>query len=182
MEQLPDTQARQDAIEHMVKVATDAVEAEEQRQQAHNATMRMVTDAVTHFAARMDRIITRFEDAARQTAELEEQARQDAQSRRIAAALDALTHHTAGELTTSPPVDEYQYQDPDKDEDDEPEDGQEREDTSLARHVPRDQGDLPRDLTTKAPPGGHANYPVNDPSDLDKPAKPPGQPVAVSLW
>jgi hypothetical protein len=179
METLPDTQARQDAIEHMFKVAADAVEAEDRRQQAHDATMKMVADAVTHFANRMDRIIARYEDEARRDAAAEEQAKQDAQAKRITAALDALQHHTAGELSPVPPVDEYQYKDPASED---PEDGQDREDTSLARHVPRDQGDLPRDLTASAPPGGHANYPMNAPSELDEPPNPPGQPVAVSLW
>src|SRR6516164_4027418 len=76
MEPLPDTQARQAAIEHMYRVAADAVEAEERRQAAHDATMRMVADAVTHFVNRMDRIIRRYEDEARHDAEREEQARQ----------------------------------------------------------------------------------------------------------
>ena len=76
---------------------------------------------------------------------------------------------------------------PDKDDpNEEPED---RDDTLLARHTPGkrdqrslDQGNLPRDLTASAPPGGHANYPMNDPSELAEPPNPPGQPVAVSLW
>jgi hypothetical protein len=188
MEQLPDTQARQAAIEHMYRVAADAVEAEERRQAAHDATMRMVADAVTHFVNRMDRIIRRYEDEARHDAEREEQARQDEQAERITAALDALRHHNTGDLSPLPPVDQPQYEDPDDPDNEEPEDEPEdRDDTLLPRHTPgqstaRDQGNLPRDLTSATPPGGDANYPTNSLAELDKPPDPPQQPVAVSLW
>jgi hypothetical protein len=75
MERLPDTHARNDAIESMYRVAADAVEAEERQQEARASAVQMISDAVAHLTNRMDAYISRRE--AQRQADAEEAAREE---------------------------------------------------------------------------------------------------------
>jgi len=86
MERLPDTHARNDALESMLRTAIDAVEAEERANVARAAATQILSDGITRLSARMDS----FEKAraiSQKRAEAEAQRRG---RQRVAAMLDAL--------------------------------------------------------------------------------------------
>jgi hypothetical protein len=86
MERLPDTTARNDAIDSMLRTAVDAVEAEEKLADARASAAQILSDGITRLSSRMDS----FEKARalsmkRAEAEVQHRARQ-----RVAAMLDGL--------------------------------------------------------------------------------------------
>jgi hypothetical protein len=86
MERLPDTHARNDALDSMLKIACDAVEAEERLEDAWACAAQILTDGITRLCARMDREEQRREEQQRQDAEEAERAAQE----KIQRTLDAL--------------------------------------------------------------------------------------------
>jgi hypothetical protein len=98
MEHLPDTNARNAALDGMLRSAIDAVEAEERTNQARTAAAQILSDGITRLCSRMDS----FEKARalsmkRAEAEIQHRARQ-----RVAAMLDALPDPDEPEPTTEP--------------------------------------------------------------------------------
>jgi hypothetical protein len=86
MERLPDTHARYDALDSMLKIACDAVEAEQRADEARASMARSLCDGITRLTARLDS----FEKAR---AISQRRAHAEAQRRdqqRVQAMLDAL--------------------------------------------------------------------------------------------
>jgi hypothetical protein len=54
MERLPDTTARNDAIDSMLRTAVDAVEAEEKLADARASAAQILSDGITRLSTRMD--------------------------------------------------------------------------------------------------------------------------------
>jgi hypothetical protein len=75
MERLPDTPARDAALESMLRTAADAVEAEQRQQEAMASAAQMIADTCTHLTSRLDAYIARRE--AQRKADEEEAARQE---------------------------------------------------------------------------------------------------------
>jgi hypothetical protein len=86
LERLPDTTARNDALDSMLKIACDAVEAEEKLEDARACATKILHDGITRLSARMDA----FEKARAlsQKRAHAEQQRRDQQ--RVQAMLDQL--------------------------------------------------------------------------------------------
>jgi hypothetical protein len=86
MTQVPDSRARNDAIEEAYRAVADAVEAEERRdaalQSAREADIRRFCDGIATLGKRLDTLETKRRDKARQDAEEEQ--------RQIQAMLDRL--------------------------------------------------------------------------------------------
>jgi hypothetical protein len=193
MEHLPDTPAREAALDQMLKTAAEAVAAEEQRDQAIASTAQMITDAVTRLTHRLDAYITRQEEQQRQD---EEQALRKEQEE-IQRTLDQLPDPDApddplgaagddDQLTIHPAVDPERYG-PGEDDAEEP--------TKPVLSYPpiplsyikgkRDAtADLPEGVESLAP-APLGTDPIYDPADLGHPrsrsAKQVPPPVDVSL-
>jgi hypothetical protein len=86
MERLPDTHARNAALEDMLKIAADAVEAEERATEAREAAAQILSDGVTRLATRLDS----FEKQRAQSAKRAEAERKAAADRRVQRYLDEL--------------------------------------------------------------------------------------------
>jgi hypothetical protein len=109
LERLPDTHARNSAIESMFRVAADAVEAEQRQAAALASAAQMISDTVAHLSNRMDAYIARREDQRRRDAEEAEREEQE----EIQRTLDALPdpddpdapdmHAPTGDLHELPP-------------------------------------------------------------------------------
>src|SRR3974377_669470 len=86
MERLPNTRARNDALDSMLKTAIEAVEAERKRDEAIHSTAQMIVDGVTHLINRMDALEAKRE--AQRKADAEEAEREEQEQ--IQSMLDAL--------------------------------------------------------------------------------------------
>jgi|SRR3974390_1653468 len=76
LEQLPDTHARNAALDEMLQTAVQAVEGEERQERARVTTAKMLSDVATRLTQRMDAYVARREaqrKADEQEAEREEQ-------------------------------------------------------------------------------------------------------------
>jgi hypothetical protein len=76
MERLPDTHARDAALESMLRTAAEAVEAEQRREEALASSVQMISDTVAHLTNRMDAYIERREEQRQQDAEQAEREEQ----------------------------------------------------------------------------------------------------------
>jgi hypothetical protein len=88
MEQLPDTNARNAALDQMLKTAAEAVEAEQRRDEALASTAQMISDAVTRLTHRMDTYIERREKQQRRDEEEALRAEQEEIQRTLASLTD----------------------------------------------------------------------------------------------
>jgi hypothetical protein len=86
MERLPDTKARKAALDDMLKIACDAVEAEERADEARASVARSLCDGLTRLSARIDSFEKRLSLAAKRA----EAARIAEGQRRVQQYLDAL--------------------------------------------------------------------------------------------
>jgi hypothetical protein len=192
MENIPDTNARNSALEQAVHAAKVAVEAEERLQDARTCAAQMISDTVAHLASRLDAYITRREEQRRQD---EEQAEREEQ-RRIEDELASLPDPDApdplaasgddDQLTVHPPVDPERYGPGPEIEDDQE---QSKPVLSYGR-VPLSYikkkdatGDLPEGVESRAP-APLGSQPVYDPAELGKPEDPKQveQPISSGLW
>jgi hypothetical protein len=161
MQNLPDTHARQDAIDQLEfqRIKADQISIMQNANRAIQVSA--FCDSVQHITKRLDQFEVRRTERARKDAELEEAREQRRKADRIKQALDALdeneapleTHHPAGDLHTVEPS--------------EPQHEEQREQS--------DQGSLPRELEEGAPPD-----PGTDP-DLSGSREPTARnPVGIS--
>jgi hypothetical protein len=86
MEHIPDSKARNAALEEAVHAAVEAVQAEERATEARACAAQMISDAVARLTDRMDAYITRREEQQRQ----DEAEAEHEEQERIKAELDAL--------------------------------------------------------------------------------------------
>jgi hypothetical protein len=86
MERLPDTHARNDALDSMLRTAVDAVEAEERANEARASAAQILSDGITRLSARIDS----FEKARAISMKRAEAEQQRRDRQRVAAMLDAL--------------------------------------------------------------------------------------------
>jgi hypothetical protein len=86
MERLPDTKARDSALADMLKIAADAVEAEERQQEARASAVQILSDGITRLCHRLDS----FEKERAISAKRAEAARKEAADRRVQRYLDEL--------------------------------------------------------------------------------------------
>jgi hypothetical protein len=86
MERIPDSVARNAALEDMLKVAADAVEAEERADEARACAAQILADGLTRLAHRLDA----FEKERAISAKRAEAARKEAAQRRVQRYLDEL--------------------------------------------------------------------------------------------
>jgi hypothetical protein len=159
MEHLPDTHARDAALESMLRTAADAVEAEQRQQEAYASAAQMISDTVAHLTSRLAAYLTRREDQRRRDAERAEREEQE----EIQRTLDALpdpdnpdapdTHIPTGDLHELPPS-----EDP----------------TGDATPLEEDDQGLTGVIATR---------PITDPSELGGVPDPKqvSQPIAISL-
>jgi hypothetical protein len=166
MERLPDTHARNDALDSMLKIACDAVEAEQRADEARASVARSLRDGITRLRARLDS----FEKAraiSQRRAEAEQQ-RRDRQ--RVQAMLDQLPDPDDPELYS---LDRKEREASPADQDPEGSIIPTPEDPTGASIDPDDVG-----LE-----GVTATRPVTDPQDLGYPPaqKQVPQPVSISL-
>jgi hypothetical protein len=86
MERLPDTPARDAALDSMLKIACDAVEAEQRADEARESLLQTLTTGLTRLSARIDS----FEKRLALSAKRAEAARIAEGQRRVQQYLDAL--------------------------------------------------------------------------------------------
>ena len=86
MERLPDTKARDSALADMLKIAADAVEAEERQVEARACAIRTLSDGLTNLSTRLDS----FEKQRAISAKRAEAARKEAAQQRVQRYLDEL--------------------------------------------------------------------------------------------
>jgi hypothetical protein len=184
MERLPDTHARNDALESMYRVAADAVEAEQRQEEAYASAVQIISETVAHLTNRMDAYITRREEQRKADEEQAEREEQEQIQSMLDALpdpddpnVDAMHQSNTGDLTPLGPSE-----------------NQTEQDTSAVPqsygNVPMsyikgkgqgDQtGDLPEGLERRSPPPLGTD-PVYDPAELAHPQEQPPQPVAISL-
>jgi hypothetical protein len=96
MERLPDTQARNSALEEAVHAAVEAVQAEERATEARACAAQIITDTVTRLTTRLDAYIAHQEEQQRRDAEEAERKEQE----EIQSMLDQLPDPDAPERTT----------------------------------------------------------------------------------
>jgi hypothetical protein len=159
MERLPDTRARDDALDSMLRTAIDAVEAEEKRQDAVRSCAQMLDAFADQMNARIDAYEAKCEAEARAAAEEAERKEQE----QIQRVLDA---------GPDPDDPEPHSFDPKEREasDQDPEDG-----------IPDPDDPTGASLTKED--AGPATRPTVDPTDLGYPPvqKQIPQPIDVSL-
>jgi hypothetical protein len=157
MERIPDSVARNKALDEMLQTAVQAVEAEERQEQARLSTVKMISDVTAHLSARMDAYIARRE--AQRKADEEEAEREEQQQ--IQQMLDALPD----------PDDPNQFPDPLLTQD------------PLMPSPTEQDADFPVSGAPMAnvqdPTLG--SDPTYDPAELAHPQKQPQQPIAISL-
>jgi vacuolar-type H+-ATPase subunit H len=86
MECLPDTTARNEAINSMYRVASATVKAEERANEARAAATQILSDGITRLSTRLDTYIEQLEEQRKADAEEAEREEQE----QIQATLDAL--------------------------------------------------------------------------------------------
>jgi vacuolar-type H+-ATPase subunit H len=189
MEHMPDTNARNSALEEAVRAATQAVEAEQKLEDARACAAQIISDTVNRLTERLDQYVAHQEEQQRRDAEEAERQEQE----RIEAELTALpdpdnqplVEPDDGDLEIKHEVEAERYG-PGED-DAEPEVKAALSyppiPTSYVKGKRDAEGDLPEGLVSRSPPP-LGNYPVYDPADLGKPEDPKQvpQPIAPSLW
>jgi hypothetical protein len=157
MERLPDTKARNAALDQMLQNAVGAVEAEERQEQAVRSTVQMLADAAARLTQRLDAYVARRD--ARRKADEEEAEREE--QLQIEAMLDALPD----------PDDPNQYPDPLLMADPQmPSPTEQDEELSYPS--------VPLSSAQEFPVG---TDPVYDPAELAHPQKQPARPISISL-
>jgi hypothetical protein len=152
MERLPNTTARDAALESMLRTAADAVEAEQKRDDAVRSAANAVCDTLTHLTARMDAYIARRE--AQRKADEEQAARQEQEE-----------------------IQHYLDQLPDPDEEPNLNTG----DLSAIVTAPEDPEATVLEPDDTGPNELVEMRPVTDPAELAHAPKAPTQPIAISL-
>jgi hypothetical protein len=167
MERLPDTHARNDALESMLKIACDAVEAEEKLEDARACATKILHDGITRLSARMDA----FEKRRAISMKRAHAEAQRSDQQRVQAMLDAL-----------PDPDDPEPHSFDRKEREATPADQDPEGIIPAPEDPTGASIDPDDVGLE---GVTATRPVTDPLDLAHPPAPNTkqvpQPVSISL-
>ena len=154
LETLPDTHARADALASMMRIAADAVEAEQTLEEARASAAKMICEMADSLSKRMDAYEEQLEARREREEEEAEREEQEEIERELDALPDPDDPHAfipSGELHDLPPTVE-------------------------------DQGALPNELNKGAPPLS-GTYPEPDPDKLAHPQETPPQrnPVGLSF-
>jgi hypothetical protein len=190
MEHIPDSVARNRALDDMVRIACDAVEAEERAAEARAAAVKHLCDGISRFATRLDQ----FEKARSLAAKRAEAARKEAAQRQVKRYMDELPDPDAPEPYSIDPA-ERAASIRDGTELPPPKDptgaSLENDDGDLEVKSAVDPerygsdeypGDLPNELKKEAPaPSGSYTEPDPDPREPKDP-KQVQQPISASLW
>jgi hypothetical protein len=190
-EHLPDTPARDAALEEAVQAAVQAVEAEQRRDQARASTAQMISDAVERLMARVDREEQYRADQERIKAEQAAQAEQE----EIQRTLDALPDPDSpdplgaasddGDLEIKHEVEAERYGSQVEEDAEQVKPVLSYGNTPMSYIKKKDAtADLPEDLEMRSP-APLGTDPVYDPAELAHPQDPKRQipqPIAPSLW
>jgi vacuolar-type H+-ATPase subunit H len=205
MENIPDSNARNSALEEAVHAAQQAVEAEQRLHDARACAAQIISDTVTRLCHRLDAYLTRQEEQQRQD---EEQALRQEQEE-IQRTLDQLPDpdnpddpdepHAFdqkereasltgtgddGDLTVKHEVDPERYGEVEEDAEAPVKPVLSYGRVPLSYIKKKDAtGDLPEGVESRAPAPLGSN-PVYDPADLGKPEDPKQvqQPISSGLW
>jgi hypothetical protein len=182
MERLPDTRARNEAVESMLKVAADAATAQETLEEAHASAVQMIADSVTRLSQRLDAYVARRDAQQRRNAEEAERKEQE----EIEQYLDGLPDpDDPTSLLAMDPVEEVEDEDPDNPaEHHNTLDLAATQDQDLQGIIPPPEDPTGASLELEDELGGSVQTrPVVDPAELADPQEPPAQrePVSISL-
>jgi hypothetical protein len=179
MEQIPDSVARNRALDDMVRIACDAVEAEELANEARASAIKHFCDGITRLAHRLDQ----FEKQRAISAKRAEAARKVAAQRQVQRYLDELPDPEDPDVLTYPPPGDLTIHEP-KPPMDVGDDG----DLEIKHAVDPERydagiGDLPPELKEDIPPPS-GSYTTPDPNPSGKPEDPKAtqQPISASFW
>jgi hypothetical protein len=171
MERLPDTTARNDALNSMLRIAADAVQAEEDLEQARASTVKMIANGVAHLTNRFDVLLARRTEQRQADAEKAKRQKQE----EIQSYLDTLpdidapsTHVPMGDLHSVPPTGSAADPAGSKLRSPGAMAGNDEEQPLLPPEEP-----LPRE--------GLGTNPTINPAELAHPQKQPSQPISISL-
>jgi hypothetical protein len=200
MEHLPDTPAREAALDQMLKTAAEAVEAEQRRDEARACTVQMISDALTRLTDRLEREEQWRKDKARRDAEEAKRKEQEEIQRTLDQLPDpdnpnpdepdepyaydqkereaSLTGNDDGELELKHEVDPEKY----GDDQEQPKPALSYGKVPLSYVKKKDaEGDLPEGLENRSP-APLGTDPVYDPADLGgaKDPKQVSQPISFN--